>query len=248
MIRSLTHLFGKEISRQFYPLKGSSAVELPEQTLVIHYYENKPTVQDALAGTGKIGDGTQVSQNENDPYQFAYTLPAIDDPDPESLDDSAIYWESIKYITEPAGQEQIIIRSFKLSRLEELDSIPGTTVDDVKQAWPDIEQYVDDGEINGYLSLAETEIKLFLRKQGLKWERLFDLQDIKIAIAYRVVAESAASQIQAQNDKHHLRYEQFRDKAKKLMEYVVLGYDANKDGQPSMQVNTTAPKYIIARR
>jgi hypothetical protein len=242
--RALQYIFGKTITRVFYPMQGDSPIQLPNQTVQVFVFEDRPGDDDALSGAGKIADGTQVSQSAQSPFHITYTLPPINKPDAVEI---KVYWESLVFIGQATQQSQFAIRSFKVATIEQLDSIPGTTSVDIKQVFPSIENYVTDLQVADFLSLAEQELKTELKGQGILWQRVYDLQELRLCLAYKVVSDAAASQIMTNGDRHHVRFMMFKDKYNSLLKSVILGYDPDNTGAPTSHTRAEA-SYITARR
>lgn len=242
--RSLQYVYGKDITRTFYPLEGSEPLKLPTQTITAYLFDTKPNKTQGEAGTGAIDTAEQVSQSGLSPFQIVYKFDAIER---ESYDSPRVFWEAINLVTQEAGETQTIIRSFKVSELEQLDSAPEIRIKDIKSAFPAINNYLADGEIQAFVDLAQEELKLYFLSRGIKWERIYDQHELKLVIAYKAISDAAFSQIMTQNDRHHLRHQQFGKKYEDLFSLVKVKYDRTNAGQPTAE-RSAAVGYITARR
>lgn len=241
------YIFGHDITRVFYPMQGEDPVQLPTQTLAIYLFDEKPDEADAILGTGKIADGTQSAQSATAPYHFTYSFPAIDVPD--DLDSSGVklYWEAIVYIAKTAGESICLIRSLKVSLLESLDSIPGTTAADLKEAFPSLSNYLADSEITALIELAEAELKLYFRSKGILWQRIYDNEDLELVLAYKAISDAAFTQIMNQNDRHHLRHELFAKKYSDLLNLITIKYDPTNSGQITTNAEAKTSVAVMRR-
>jgi hypothetical protein len=238
------YVFGKTITREFYPLEGETPLRIPSQTCAFYLFEEKPSVEDAASGSGAVATGTQVSQSASSPYQIKYSFPPIQKPSDVS---TAVFWESIKFVTETGGEESLVVRSLKLAVPENLDSIPGTTVKDLKDAFPSISNYLDDSELQAFIDLTEQELKLYFRSRGVLWSRIYDNQDLRLAIAFKAISDAAFSQVMSLNDRHHIRHTHFKEKYDSLLNLLVIKYDPSNEGQPSTY-QKGSEGFIVLRR
>ena len=206
---------------------------LPAQTASYFLYDEKPLREDAILGAGSLATGTQTGQSANSPYALSYTFPSIDDPDPSASDDNdKTFWEAIVYVSELGQQTQLGLRSFVVARTYGTDSVPGTTVPDVKAVFPSIANYMTDQQIGAYLTSGELETRNYFTRKGIAWSRLFDLDQLKMALAYKAISDMSLASIVQPNDKHAQRYEIFKVRYNTELKALSLAYDSNKDGQP----------------
>jgi hypothetical protein len=227
-------LYGKTISRVFYPTSnGGEPLQIPVQTLQYFLFANgRPSIEDAEDGTGSVSSGTQVAQSATAPFQVSYTYPAYSDPNPEEIgDNEELLWESILYRNQLSEQIQVAIRSFKIARTVGMDQIIGTDITAVKEVFPSISNYMTDTEIADFIENAELDLKNRLRAKGIRYERVLDLREFKLAIAYKAIADASSVSIVQPNDKHAQRWAMFEDKYKDQLQLVVFAYDADQDGE-----------------
>lgn len=229
----MSYAFGKQVIRNFYPLEGTKPLSLPTQTPTIYLFSAMPTLDAAQNGTDAIASHTLSAWGEQaaSPYRRAYTFPAIDDPDPDSNTPCRGYWEAINFLTKASGQVQTVIRQFEVERVAALESMPGTTAQDIKDAYPSIGQYLGDDKLDAMIGISLDELKLDLNIKGLRWQRLADLGQLKLAVAYKAICLACISQIREDNDRFAVRYEIFEKKLEALLNSIVLPYDKDGDGE-----------------
>jgi hypothetical protein len=221
------------MARVFYPVSnGGEPLQLPTQTLEFFLFVDRPSIEDAEDGTGAISAGTQTAQSSTSPYQVGYTYPPYSDPNPEEIgENEELLWESIVYYNQISAQKQVSIRSFKIARSFGMDDIIGTTADSVKDVFPSISNYMTDVEIQDFITNAETDLKTRLRAKGIRYERVLDLREFKLAIAFKAIADASVVSIVQPNDKHAQRWSVFEDKYKDQLQMIVFAYDGDQDGE-----------------
>lgn len=240
-------LFGLDIKRAFYPLRGTEPLLLPSQTPSIYVFADAPTRDEAQNGTGAVQTVSTWNEDTVEPYPRRYTIAAIDDPDPDSQIDEKWYWEAINFVNQDSEQTQTVIRAFRVIRAAGVGSIPGTSVEDLKRIYPAIESYLGNEELAAMLSTAETELKQDLEDRGLVWSKLFDLDKLRLALAFKAIALANLSQLVESNDKFAVRSEIFERKYTGMLTKVNLPMDSGTDGAPDVAVKPSLGAWVVDR-
>lgn len=236
--------FGKTITRKFYPKENDIPLSIPSQAAEIYLFANRPTWEDARAGTGAAQSVTTWSQGGVTPYPQTYSFSAVDDPAPTENLLSRSYWEAINFVAELTQQKQTVIREFTLERPRGNEDTPGTTVDDIKDVFPAINNYLTDAQIEAHLSVAEAELQNDLLARGIRWSRVAALANTKLAIAYKSLSLSSLSQIKESGDRHALRYEEFKQLYQSAMKAVPIEVDTDEDGKADVKGPITSDTII----
>lgn len=247
MDREEQHVWAKEIERTLFPLEGNSPIALPTQSITGYLFLDKPTSTVGQAGTGAISSLTQIAQNANSPYGVNYTFPAVDNPEPDALEYSREYWEALNFVLEDSGETETIVRSLLLTKVENLESVPGTSVQDIKDVFPAIEAYLSDSKLQQFISIAESDIKDEFRKQGFRWSRLYDLSLLRYALAYKAISEASIANIKQSEDRHHVRARYYDKKYQSKLKSIFLLYDQGNDGSPEIPVKASANSVVMRR-
>lgn len=243
----MTHVFGAPVQRKFYPLSGSDPVSLPSQSASIYLFSSQPSLADAAAGTGAVATQNYWLQGTASPYPCLYSFNQITDPEPTSSVDSRTYWEAINFVLQLGSQTQTHVRAFDVERSYSGESIPGTNVTDIKEAYPAISNYLDDNEIGDLLSITEEEFKLDLEAKGVSYARVYDLQKARLALAYKTIALAMLGQIRDQGDKHQFRYDEYSKLYSVALGRLTLPVDTNKDGAKDTEVKPRQGYWTILR-
>lgn len=224
-------VYGKAITRSFIADDGAAYITLPTQNPAIYLfpYGTIPSRAEALAGTGALQTVTTWTQTNTE--ELTYTYSAVSDPDTSSNMLEREYWEAINYVLTTSGQVQTKLRMLIISRAEVLESVPGLTPDDVKNAWPGVTNYITDAQLASFVSLAEAEMR---RGIGItKWGRLSRLIDARICLGYKAIEMAAASQVVKGNaDKFVWMVEYFGNKYNEAISKIDLPIDTDGDGRP----------------
>lgn len=240
-------LFGRSITRELYAVVESEYFNLPSQIPAIYFFEDKPSISDAQTGTGSFASVTTWTQSQTYPYPRTYVVPPIEDPEPTSSTTIRNYWEAINYVNQASQQTQTLLRAFNVERGKALDSVPGTTVTDLKEIWPGISSYLTDARLTEYLLIAEESLRIDVEKKGLVWENLKRLQRAKLALGYKSVSLASFSQVQEANDKFYIRWKEFEKLYNSTLESITLPYDTDGDGEADTETSTKQDFAFIIR-
>lgn len=243
----MQYIFGKDISRVFYPTENDVPLSLPSQTPTIYVFDRKPSLTEAAAGTGAIKTISTWSQDTSSPYGCTYTITAIDDPQPTSLTDYKEYWEALNFYAKVGADVAPVIRKITLSRILGQDSQPGTSITDLKNIYPAISAYLSDAQLTQFLTIALDEIKLTLKAKGLDWAKLHELYELKLALAYKAITLCSLSQIREPEDRFAVRWKTFSDMYESLITNIKLSYDSDGDGEAEAPVEAKRGYWIAAR-
>lgn len=223
--------FGKTITRDFYPKENDLPLSIPSQAVAIYLFDSEPTWDAARSGTGAAQTVNYWSQSGTTPYRQRYQFAAVDDPDPTGNLLQRSYWEAINFVNELLAQTQTVKREFTIERPRGNEDVPGTTVDDVKEAMPSINSYLSDTQIENFLSIAEESFKSYLIGKGVRWSRVAGFTNCALAIAYKTVALCSLSQIRESGDRHSIRYTEFNTLYASLLKSIPLEVDHTEDGK-----------------
>ena len=224
--------FGKDITRTLIDYEDGEPFALPSQSPAIYLYSTQPSQSDAVNGTGAIGGAYSLNywtENASSPYKRTYTFPAIADPAPGGDQRCYGYWEVLRYVRKSSGQTQTIIRQFDVERGAQGDSYPAITVQVLKDVFPGIATYASDAQLSAFIDNGIEQAKLDIQAKGHKWERLFELNKIKLAIAFRCIADVSLSQIKEAGDRFEIRFKEFQLKYEAMMGSLELPVDTTGD-------------------
>lgn len=241
-------IFGKDITRSFTADDGQAAVLLPTQAPTIYIFSTYPTLDGAQNGTGAVAT-ISTWQQSLATGECTYTIPAIADPYPESAFVERDYFEAINYILQTSGQTQTKIRGFSIRRADALESIPGTTPADIKAAWPHVNAYITDAQLEKAIGLAEIQVRHDLAAKGYTWGRIFNLADTRIGIAFKAIEMAAAGEMSRNGaqEKFAWMVNYFAGKYADYMGTIKLPMDKDGDGVADITIDARAPYQVITR-
>lgn len=241
------YVFGQSISRTFYALQDNEPINIPSQAPTLYLFTDRPSFNAASIGTGALQTKNYWTHNANAPYPRTYTWEPVPNPSPNGGEYIRQYWEGINWYNDLAQQVQTIIRPLELEATEQLDSIPGTTIQDIKDVYPKISAYLSDSELSAHLAIAIEEFKIDLEGRGIEYNRVSGLRKVKYALAYKSISISALSQVQEINDKHYLRWEQFDTMYRAILGKVELPVDFDGDNIPDSSADLDTASIINER-
>lgn len=240
-------VFGKAISRKFYPLINDNPNQLPSQNPTIYVFTSQPTLNDARDGGGAQQTISTWSQNSSSPYECTYTIAAIEDPDPESAVPQRTYYVAINYVLVAAGQVQTVLQTLDIERASGTDSVHGITYSDLVEVYPAITAYASNNQLGSIINIAQDELELKLRGKGIRLSDVQNIDEARRAIAYRAIQLLSEAQISTPDDKWATRREIYKEKFQESLKDTILYVDTNRDGIPD-SVATGEPRYVIVTR
>jgi hypothetical protein len=243
----MTYNFGRSITRQLFPTEGDEPISLPSQSPSIYLFTEMPSLEDAAAGTGAFSTISYWTHALTEPYPRTYSIPPIYDPEPTGSTPSRGYWEAINYVHAAGGQTRTLLRQFDVERGEALDSQPGTTRQDVIDAYPAITNYLSEPQIDEFISIALVLLKVDLEASGMRWSRIKDLHKTKLALTFRTIAEGSLSQVKDPNDRFAFRAAEYERKYKNILSKITLPYDKDGDGEAESEGKPVNKAWYITR-
>lgn len=243
--------FGKDFTHTFYPTIDNEPISLVSQAASVFLFSEaaKPaTVAAAQVGTGATGSEiTYWTQSSSSPYGCAFTVPKIEDPDPDSSTDTIGYWLAINFIIQAGATKQTVLQHIDLQRVRTTDAVPGVTATDLKEYYPAITSYLTDSQLATFITLAQDETRIELESKGFNWASIFSLSKLALPIAFKTIALATLSQIREPGDKHELRFNTFNDKYDAIMKALTLEHDTDEDGDPDANMKPRTTYAVIAR-
>lgn len=236
-----SYVFGKDITRKFYPLEDNEPIDLPSQVPSIYLFSSMPTLDHARSGTGALSAAINYwEETPTTPFTRTYTIPAIEDPNPTSLVPNLGYWEAVNYIVKTSGQIQTKLRQFDIEKAKATETVPGTLVQDLKDIYPNIGSYVlDDTVLSTFIKVAEDQIKIEFRQLGVDWGDIVSLKEFKYALAFLTIQYFSESQIIAGDDKFAIRAEIYSKRYEATIAKIKLKYDPDGDGFADKEIEVS---------
>lgn len=193
------YTFGKDISYTLYAYEsGDKLPVIPSQSYSVHVYKQKPERVDAFTGVGSENtiNATHVSSNV-----LTFTVPAIDDPDPDSQIKSYTYYLAIIFKLQDSEQSQLIIRALPIERVHGKDKTIGVTVDKILEAYPNVLSYLAIENLEAFIKLAQTELLSDLANKGFLWAEINRPEQLFNALLFKSLFYVHSSQIQRDGDR-----------------------------------------------
>lgn len=241
------YLFGQSISRTFFALQDNEPLNIPSQAPALYLFNDRPTFEAASLGTDAVQTLNYWGHDTTTPFPRSYTWEPVANPSPNGGVYIKRYWEGVNWYNDLAQQIQTIIRPLELEAAEELDSIPGTSIDDIKSAYPAISSYLTDAQLTFQLTTAIDEFKLDLEARGYQYHQLYNLKKARIALAYLAIANASFTQFQNIDDKFYVRWEKYNAKYSALMAKMNFEVDVDGDNEPDGNAETGS-RFIISVR
>lgn len=231
-----SYLYGKDITRDWFPTLRFDPVSLPAQNPTIYLFSNRPSPSDAGSGVGAFATITSWSEQTTSPYRRRYTVPALDDPDTDSLVPLTDIWEAINFVYQSGETAVNVVRKFTVERPTGTDSVPGAEISDLTGIFPSISSYCTDGQLTTHLNNALLQLKMDLTKRNPKWYRYLYLDTFKLAQAYKALSSAFRALSNEPDDKHDRNYEHFKEEYEAALSSIPLPVDNDDDGEAETTV------------
>jgi hypothetical protein len=230
--------FGRAFTYNFYALvddqfEDLSAVDAPE---AVYVYDAKPGRDDETrAGTSawhtahliqSVAAWSDITDGK------AIAITAIEDPAPAGTQDHRTYWIAIHFAYTVGGQVQSFIRALPMVRAQAWHKTISTSRDDLQSVFPEIDAYISDAKQEAGIALAKRVIEMEFEASGFEWALIWDVDRLKIAVAYRAVSDLLFSLKQAEWVEMARGY---REASDDMLKTIRLAYDANKEQEPTTQ-------------
>lgn len=191
--------FGKDISYTLYAYdSGDKLPVIPSQNYSVHVYKQKPERVDAFTG---VGSESTINAMHIASNVLTFTIPAIDDPDPDSQIRNYTYYLAIVFKLQDSEQSQLIIRALPLERVHGKDKSIGVTVDRILEAYPDVLSYLAIENLEAFIRLAQTELLTDLANKGFHWAEINKPEQLFNALLFKSLWYVHGSQIQREGDR-----------------------------------------------
>jgi len=245
----MSYPFGQSITYWFYPLLDNETASIPSalltQTPAIYVFdETVPTRSDAATGTNALSTITSWVWN----YQkraWSFTVPAINDPHPDSNIPSRQYWIAINFRLQAAGQVQTVVKPLPLVRVVGHDKVVSVTQDDLKKYFPQVEAYSSELQRMAFISQATEEVKAALRAKGYEWAKIQRADRLDLCVIYKALSMIMLGQIQEPNDKFSIKYIEYKQSFSNALDSLKFEYQSEEGGQV---VESKSPSTIFVVR
>lgn len=241
--------FGKQFSYEFYVLQNNTKISLatiaaPEG---IYVYTARPARSDAVTGGGSPLQSVSEWSASSDGLGKAITIDAIDDPAPTSEISRYNYFIAINFKFADGEQTQTVIRELIMQRVEsqqETVSTDGTTLSSV---FPTIDDYFTSGQQTAGITNAVEKLKLDLSAMGYQWAGVWRPDDLKIAVAYRALAELMLSLMKDSTDEWSVRHDHYKQTYSAIISSIKLSYDGDSDGEKDKETHRAGGVLRVSR-
>ena len=242
--------FGKDITYEVWPVdEDGKPISVAADAPNIIVYSEKPSYDDVIDGTttNQVGSTVTAWTDTASPVGGKYfTISAISDPSPTADSSNEDYYVGIRYRLKASGQYQALIEPLSLYRAYAHNQTLKVSIADVVGIYPQIQSYVNDTELQTKIEEAASLLKIDLKKQGYSWDKILRTDEFNLAIAYKAIEETAASQFKSVGDEHYGRMELYRKKYRDLLDGLEIPYTATQDGVVT-EIVTATNSYVSVR-
>lgn len=240
--------FGQNISYSFYPLLDNEAATIPAGVLtqtpdIFVFTDNVPSRSAAASGDGAIVVVNTWTWNPNK-RAWTFTIPAIDDPDPQSNISQRTYWIAINFVLQSTQQIQTVLKPLPLSRVVGHDKVVAVNQDDLKKYFPQVEAYSSELQRVAYINQAVEEVKAYLRAKGFEWAKIQRADRLELCVIFKALSMIMLAQVQEPGDKFALKYQEFKGSFTQNIESLRFEYQEQEGGIVS-EVKTSPTLFIV---
>ena len=238
------YLFGKDIEYKLYSFEDGTALPtIPAQSYTAYVFTdtNAPNRTQAIAGTNSFATiaGSHTVGHAN---VIQFTIPAIDDPDPNANVKEYRYWVSINFVLKTGEQTQTILRSLPIARVSAQDKQIGVTASKIESMYPDVYSYLSEDQVSAQIALAQSLLVADLKNKGFIWAQIYRPDELFSALLFKSLEFVYMSQIKNNGDKFAILADSANKNYTAVISNINLSYD---DSIAGVITSTVRPSGII---
>jgi hypothetical protein len=245
----MPYTFGQDITFWYYPLLDDTSFSptLATPTPNIFVFSARPSRSDAEAGPGDVGSPITSMSWDAGKKAFSFTIPAIDDPDPDSETRERTYWVAINHSLQSAEQTQCVVLAFTVERVRGHQTEVGTDLDDLKSYFPQVGACASEADQLNFIEKATNNVRDKLKGEGYSWANIHRPDRLRELVALRALSLILLIQIQQGNDKFKVKYDEFKGMFQDAFDAIVFEYDSDGDGEADTDVRASNDTLILLR-
>ena len=229
--------FGRDIAYKLYTTEdGIELAPLPNQTITAYVFREQVSREDSISGDGAIATITYSHLLATHANIIQFTIPAIDDPFPNTITQIYYYWISINFVIKTGEQVQTITRSLPMSRAVGHDKTIGVTASQIVNIYPDVYQYLSEDQVTSIIAMASKNLVNDLKNKGYAWANIHRPDQLYDALLFKSLDYVYASQVQRQGDKFAFLYEKAKQSYESIIANLNLSFDDSLAGAQTSQI------------
>jgi len=228
--------FGQDFTYTFQPLlDGETISGIPAQTASLYVYDSKPSRTAAMAGTGAVAGPISGSWTLN-ATSCSFTIPGIDDPDPDAQTEAPNYWVSVSFKLTTGEQTQYVVRFLDMERVTAHDKPVSVTYSDLQVLSPGITAYAGNSEQTAQIAAVTALVRARLLNRGYEWAELSRPDRLNDTVKFMALSQIYQSKMQRPGDQFDKLYQDYARIAEELFQALKIEYDAEKEGEPESEI------------
>ncbi len=251
---SYKYYWAKDFTYLFFVPKpdakdGFEDLLLVTEAPAIHIYMDKPTREDAIAGTGSPiesilawGDVSDAAGNNGK----SIAVSAIPEEDPESDSDRQVYYIAVNFVLEDGEDSILTLRQFLLERPGTVSSPLTVDQSSIQEIYQDVDQIASGTQQDSAIKTATSLAKISLETKGFDWAQIHEQDDLDLSIAHSALSILMTSQIRTPGDDWEVRMERYQEIGGTLLQGIKILYDNTRSGEPDQ--HTSKGNYLRIKR
>lgn len=242
----MTFPFGRSFTCHHYPLIDNEAETGLDatQSPTIYVFDEQPSRSAAAAGTGAIAT-IESWEWDSDRSAFEFTVPALDDPEPESATEFWTYFLGINYRLQASEQIQTVVQPLPMERVKGQARGLYVSVEDLQKQYAQIEAVSTEIQRLEAIQQATRDVKTDLSQKGFDWWRIHNADDLRDVVALRAIVRFMLNQAQSGSDKFAFKYTEYKALYEGQVSGMKLEYDSNGDNVPDTATEPSSTVYFI---
>jgi hypothetical protein len=110
-----------------------------------------------------------------------------------------------------------------------------------------IRKWTSEQEQLTFIERAVTNVRDKLKGQGYTWANIHRPDRLRELVALQALKLIFLGQIQTGNDKHSIRYQEFKDLFQNALDAILFEYDSNEDGEPDTEARSNNDVILLVR-
>ncbi len=236
--------FGKDFTYTFTPyIDNEEVAGIPTHTAKLLVYSSQPARSQVIDETGELA--TYTATWATNAASCAFSVAAIEDPSPTSIDDNENYWVGIKFYLKSGGQVQIHIAALLLERPRGTQSALSVVVADLSAQFKNIADYCTNQEMLDQIEIQTEMLRAELEAKGFKWASIWRPDRLKRAIVYSTLGALLGNESKREGDQFDRHATKFDNQAAQYLKLIQLEYDTDNNNEPDSVVTSGGYAFLV---
>lgn len=240
----MPHVFGRDIEFLFTPIVNGEPVKV-HSLVSARIYSSPPSqtaIEDSPSDTSEIEE--IATWNSEGDHAKKITFSALADSTPHSSNNYEKFYIVVNFLFQSGGDTKFATETIHVFRPDAWQSRITTNFADVYAIEQTLQQFQNPAEVEMRIPGARESTILALEAKGLERRRLFNLERLNRAVAYRVLADYYLDQLSEGTPGAEKKFDLYLSMWQARVDNAGAGYDVDDDDDPDANETVQAGSYV----